>query len=875
MRNSILLTICCCFCLATNAQEPDSSLLRTKLSPHLLTAESTTQPDTISTWWLIVTDTTAFKTFLAEQQLPVKIIGAYPPIKLLTIRTTRKVLTNKLLKTSWVIFADRPRQPREEQAVNTMDNTTNQVNTVHGRFPLLNGFGLTASVKENKPDTTDIDLKGRYLSTPLSSPEITQHAGIMSTIIGGGGNSDHTGRGAAWGVTLSSSDFASLLPDANIAYQQYHITLQNHSYGTGIENYYGADAAAYDASSLANPSLLHIFSAGNAGNQGSTQGPYAGIPNYANLTGSFKMGKNMITVGAINGLYQPEALSSKGPAYDGRVKPELVAFGVDGSSGAAAIASGIALLVQQAYKDKTGLMPPASLVKAILLNTADDIAAPGIDFQTGYGSVNALKAVQATLHGLYAIDNVNEGQTQNIPLTIPAGIRQVKITLCWYDQPAMPNAAKALINDIDLKLVNTNTGEHWQPWVLNHAADAVSLAQVATRKRDSLNNNEQITLDNPSPGIYTIQVQGYSLPSGSQPFTVAWYLDTADRFRWYNPVKAGYIHGGENNILRWSSTFNNPQPGRLEYSTDGGNQWRQIAHDVDLTKGYYTWPAPDLYTTALLKMTIGSQSFLSDTFSISTRLKTTTGFNCPDSFLLSWNRPAGVNTFTVYTPGNQYLTPLLTTTDTAIVLKKAVNPALHYTVAPLLSDVYTGMKAYTFDYTTQGVSCYIKSFLADLINNTASLQIELGTRYAIQKIVVEKLGITGYSSLQTIEPVNNLQYGLTDNSLQRGVNSYRLKIQRTDGSVIYSQSETVYNFGEATYMLFPNPVATGSLLNVLTATPGNSTLTFYNSSGQQVLYRQLQELHEQMPLRALQKGVYFYLIRKDGKKEQTGSILVY
>jgi hypothetical protein len=875
MRNSILLTICCCICLVINAQQPDNSLLRAKLSPRLLSLKSTAQPDTTSTWWLTVTDTTAFKTFLVQQQLPVKITAVYTPTNLLVIQTTHKILINKILQAPWVTFVDQPRQPREEQAINTMDNTTNQVNTAYGRYPSLNGLGLTVSVKENKPDTTDIDFKGRFLPTPLSSPDITQHAGIMSTIMGGGGNSDHTGRGAAWAATLSSSNFATLLPDANSAYQQYQITVQNHSYGTGIENYYGADAAAYDASSIVNPSLLHIFSAGNAGNQASTQGPYTSIPNYANITGSFKMGKNMITVGAINGLYQPEALSSKGPAYDGRVKPELVAFGVDGSSGAAAITSGIALLIQQACKNKTGSLPSATLVKTILLNTADDIATPGIDFQTGYGSVNAIKAVEAAQQDQHTTGSISQTQTQNIPLTIPAGIKQLKITLCWYDQPATPNTPKALINDIDLELVNTTTGERWQPWVLNHAANAAALAQLPARKRDSLNNNEQITVDNPAPGTYTIQIKGYDIPSGTQSFAVAWHLDTADRFHWYYPVKADYIRTGENNTLRWSATFNNPQPARLDYSTDGGNQWQQIANDVDLTKGYYTWSAPDRYTTALLKITTGSQSFISDTFTISTRLRATTGFNCPDSFLLTWNKPAGVDRFMVYSLANQYLAPLVITNDTAIVLKKAVSPSLHFTVAPLFTGGYTAMKAYTFDYTTQGVSCYIKSFLADLVNNTASLQIELGTRYAIQKIIVEKLGITGYATSQTVEPVNSLQYELTDNNLQRGVNTYRLKIQRTDGSVIYSQPETVYNFGEATYILFPNPVAGSSLLNILTATPGNSTLTLYNTSGQQVLHRRLQELHERLPLRALQKGAYFYIIRKEGKREQTGSILVY
>jgi hypothetical protein len=37
----------------------------------------------------------------------------------------------------------------------------------------------------------------------------------------------------------------------------------------------------------------------------------------------------------------------KGPAFDGRIKPEMVAFGIDGSSGAAALVSGVAILLQQ------------------------------------------------------------------------------------------------------------------------------------------------------------------------------------------------------------------------------------------------------------------------------------------------------------------------------------------------------------------------------------------------------------------------------------------------------------------------------------------------------------------------------------------------
>ena len=114
---------------------------------------------------------------------------------------------------------------------------------------------------------TNQDLKGRYIQTPFTSPAYSGHATIMATIIAGAGNTYYEGKGVAPGARITSADFVTLLPEPDAAYQQYDITVQNHSYGTGIENYYGADAAAYDASVINNPGLLHVFSAGNAGHR--------------------------------------------------------------------------------------------------------------------------------------------------------------------------------------------------------------------------------------------------------------------------------------------------------------------------------------------------------------------------------------------------------------------------------------------------------------------------------------------------------------------------------------------------------------------------------------------------------------------------------
>jgi hypothetical protein len=146
--------------------------------------------------------------------------------------------------------------------------------------------------------------------------------------------------------------------------------------------------------------LLHIFSSGNSGTLASTTGAYAGITGFANLTGSFKMAKNILTVGATDSFSIVAPQSSKGPAFDGRVKPELVAFGIDGSSGAAALVSGVSLTLQQQYKQLNRVLPANALIKAVLLNSADDCGNKEVDYSNGFGSLNALNAVNTLNSGV-------------------------------------------------------------------------------------------------------------------------------------------------------------------------------------------------------------------------------------------------------------------------------------------------------------------------------------------------------------------------------------------------------------------------------------------------------------------------------------------
>jgi Secretion system C-terminal sorting domain len=437
----------------------------------------------------------------------------------------------------------------------------------------------------------------------------------------------------------------------------------------------------------------------------------------------------------------------------------------------------------------------------------------------------------------------------------------------------MPNAAKALINDLDILLENTLTGNTWRPWVLNSFPHPDSLLKPAERERDSLNNIEQITLDNPDAGVYRFRVNGFSV-NGHQEFHLAYQFDSTDHFEWQSPTSLDFITAGAQNTIRWNSTMQS-NAGILEYSTDKGSSWQKIDDNADLSAGYFQWITPDVIEQALLRITIGTTSFISDTFTISTRTLTDVGFNCPDSLLFFWQKLPGIEYYRVYTLGNRYLDTITVTADSLIVLNKTSFPSLHYAVAPLI-DGKEGMRSFTFDYTLQGVECYIRSFLGILDNNTAILSLSLGTLYGINAIVLEKFSGGRYLPFETINQPGNLQNNFTDTKLANGLNIYRAKLELAGGKIIYSQPETVYYFSGNSFIIFPNPVTQGQPLEILTNTNiiSDITLLIYDSYGRKIIQKTLNNYQEKIPTDKLPKGLYFFRFIVDGEKDTILRVVV-
>ena len=784
-------------------------------------------------------------------------------------RATVNIRINKLtelLRQPYVVFADNTRKAHAELAISDIDLGANTISAIPGNYPGINGQGINVSVKESRYDN-DLDLLGRTFESFPASATTSGHATTMATLIGGNGNSFIKGMGAAPKVRFTSSDFINLFPDSTAVFKAFDIGLQNHSYGTGIENYYGAETVAYDQQVSANDSIVHVFSAGNIGLTAPAIGVYNGLSGVANLSGDFKQAKNVLVIGGTGRTNVPEDLSSGGPAYDGRIKPELVADGEDGTSGAAALASGTIALLQQAYRQKHGNLPPAALIKALLINSADDIGNPFVDFKTGYGKLNGLEAMRTLQQNRFNSGVATNGGQSDFPIDIAPGSKELKVSIAWADPAAALNAPQALVNDLDLS-ISTPDGKTILPWTLSSYPSLDSLQKPAQRLIDTLNNTEQVVIENPAAGSYTIHVKGRKVPAGPQKFYVAYQAAQANKFEWIYPAATDQLFAADDNYLRWQSSFGTTQ-GKISVSYDHGLTWQAITTTA-VKNNFYNWYAPNVFSTAILKMDISNSSFLSAEFNISTPMALKVGYNCTQGTLLHWSAQQGSTGYVVYTIKDNLLQKLATTTDTTLIIPAQQQTSKYFAVSAA-GNGFEGLKSYTTDVTTQGVGCYVKTLLANVIGTKVLLDLSLGSTVNLKTITWEKM--TGPALFTSIgaSPVitNQLSYQFTD-AAPKAVQYYRAKLITTDNLVIYTDTVKAVILQNKQFAVYPNPV--DKQFTILSGDINNYDFKLYDAGGKLSITQTLNNLQNTVAVN-LNPGVYVYVISLAGHVVYNGKLI--
>ncbi|MBT4540999.1 S8 family serine peptidase [Candidatus Woesearchaeota archaeon] len=433
--------------------------------------------------------------------------------------------------------------------------------------------GVDTGVDANTEGDIHLDLDNRinsiytisnvvciiYGKSCTSADDLNGHGTHTSgSILGNGSASNSQYRGTAYNANLSfyaagdddgsrSIYIASL--DSTMIQTSYDDGARIHSdsWGSSTTEYSTGLAKRMDSFMWDNKDILIVTSAGNDGSSLQT----VRDPGTA---------KNVLTVGAsqsnrsgsgygtnINSL---PSFSSRGPANDNRTKPDVVAPGTNiistrssklsggtqscngalagnnnystcsGTSMSAPLTAGYVALVRENFIENINYQTPrSSLIKAMIINGAQDIGYGIPSNHSGWGRINLTNTLTPPYPKFFKyIDNTtgfsgsNQYTTHNIEIINTSS--ELKFTLVWTDYESTSSAAKNLVNDIDLIITSPNGSVYYG----NNFEWPYNISQ------DRLNNVEQLILNSTNgeieTGTYTINISAFSISNTNQDYSI-------------------------------------------------------------------------------------------------------------------------------------------------------------------------------------------------------------------------------------------------------------------------------------------------------------------------------------------------------------------
>lgn len=713
----------------------------------------------------------------------------------------------------------------------------NKISTHLGYFPAVQGNGMILSIKDANIDTTLQDLRLKKFYYDLGNNlEISQHASQMALLTASKGIYSSFFKGVAPGADLHISSNKILIPNFSHV-MQTGAKLQLHPYGTSIENYYGLDASAYDAMMEGDTSFLHVFSAGNSGSQNSIGGIYDGLKGWSNLTGNFKQSKNALVVGALDEKGSLIDISSRGPSYDGRVKPEIVAYGEKGTSDAAAIVAGGVLLMQELYKNKNGNFPASALLKSAIVASANPVDKKLLSFKTGYGSFNHLEAMRLIENKQYLEGEIYPNELKDFFISIPDSIEDLRLVLSWIDPHASVNTANSLVNDLDFK-VEDEVGNIILPLLLNNVKNQTTLSDDPVNGIDHVNNVELVHIQNPVSGILRLIVGSGTLKTSSQKFYIAYSFKRSNAFEW-QCANDSIVYKENMLSLAWATTYTGFA--ELGYIDSSGQKKKIENIDLTLSNHHFIF---NYSGPAKFYMKIGEKEFLSKEYFLMGLPVITQMIKTNDLLILKHaNRlDAQIDAYTW--DGRKKSISNLNITQ---YISYASIPSNNSTYWLKYRFNKFEIESMPINIDTVSINSLIETYLIQREGNSINLAINVYMNDLIDSVFLKKKIFAKTIAVDSIVVKSGL-LKFTDKLPLRGLNNYYLELKtKLQSKPLFEDLKYFYTTGN-TPVIYPNPVSKPACINIRFEEPMLRTIHVMSMEGKLLATYQIESTQSQICL---------------------------
>jgi hypothetical protein len=542
----------------------------------------------------------------------------------------------------------------------------------------LDGQGVVIGIGDGGDVQSHTDVTGTRLINRVYGP-LNSHATHVHATAAGAGIVNELFRGYAPKATIVSQFFSNILTNTATYVGDYGMVITNNSYGGGGScGYYGSynmTSQILDQHAFDFPYLQHVFAAGNDG--WNNCAPYPA--GFHTTFGAFQAAKNVITVGATDNTGAMWVNSSKGPVQDGRTKPEITAMGAAvysatlnngyiygwGTSFAApAVSGGLALLYQRYRQLNGGSNPKNALMKALICNGGNDKGNSGPDFSYGFGWMHLNRSIEMLEKTQYLSSSIANSGTNNHTISVPPSTAQLKIMLYWNDPAASLLSSKALVNDLDLSVTSPSSTIHL-PKILD--TTATGMLNIATTGADHLNNMEQVVINNPVSGSYTVNITAAVAQNPTQEYYIVYDIIAEGTTLSYPTGGEGLVPG-ETVKINWDNYGISSNSFALKYSIDNGLNWVEIANNIDVNARQYDWLVPNLPShQALIRIERNGSAFAgtSKAFTIiGIPVISVSAIQCEGYLSIDWQAIPNATDYEVLMMRNNVMLPFATTTNT-------------------------------------------------------------------------------------------------------------------------------------------------------------------------------------------------------------------